>query len=341
MLPHRPRAFFAGALAGVAVLVTLLVGAALVADRTGSDFILIEPAPAAALAPVVQIDGEAPDPTSGQGVYYVAVLERQASQLDRVLARFDDDAELLRDPHSEDTEVQRDAVSRSQMSNSQMVAAAVAERKIGLPVRVDRDGVRITAVSPGTPADQAGLLAGDVIRQIDGHDVRSLDALRRALRAYDPGERVPIRIRRDDRERTITSGTTRDPDDASRPVLGILAEDDGRITLGREVTYRLSNVGGPSAGLAFAVEIYESLSERRLTSDRRVAITGELDLSGAVQPVGGVAQKAIGAARAGVELFIVPADNAAEARAAAHGRLDVVGVATFDQALAALRGAAD
>jgi PDZ domain-containing protein len=101
------------------------------------------------------------------------------------------------------------------------------------------------------------------------------------------------------------------------------------------VTIDAGNVGGPSAGLAFALEVMEKLG-RDVDHGHRVAATGEIELDGSVGEIGGVKQKTIGARKAGVDVFLVPAgDNAEEARRYADG-LRIVAVQNFRQALSAL-----
>ena len=91
-----------------------------------------------------------------------------------------------------------------------------------------------------------------------------------------------------------------------------------------------------SAGLAFTLEVYDALSGHRLAKGRKIAVTGTIDLDGNVGPIGGVKQKVIGAVREHADLVLVPVDNAADARAAAAGRITVIAVSTFNGALRAL-----
>jgi PDZ domain-containing protein len=101
------------------------------------------------------------------------------------------------------------------------------------------------------------------------------------------------------------------------------------------VKIEAGSIGGPSAGLPFALDVMEELG-RDVDRGHRVAATGELALDGSVNPVGGLKQKTIGARRAHVDVFLVPAgDNAAEDRRYANG-LRIVPVKSFRQALSAL-----
>jgi PDZ domain-containing protein len=142
-------------------------------------------------------------------------------------------------------------------------------------------------------------------------------------------------VRRDDATRVIEVGTIASPADGGRPIVGIQVEQFADIKLPIDVEIDLAGVGGPSAGLAFALDIVEEL---RGGVDRglNVAATGEIELDGDVLPIGGVKQKVIGARRTGADVFLVPAgDNAAEARRHA-GDLRIIPVESFGQALRAL-----
>jgi len=119
--------------------------------------------------------------------------------------------------------------------------------------------------------------------------------------------------------------------------MGVRVEDDAEITLPRKVEFKTKDIGGPSAGLPFALEIYNSLSDRSLVGDHRIAATGEIHLDGTVGAIGGAEQKAIGAREAGADVFLVPADNLAAAQKYAPKGLKIIPVHTFDEALEAIR----
>ena len=142
------------------------------------------------------------------------------------------------------------------------------------------------------------------------------------------GKVVPVRVR------TIDA-----PERRSRTIIGVGIAPDVKIALPVKVGIDLGRVGGPSAGLAFALDILEELGHN-VDHGLKVAATGELALDGRVGPIGGVKQKTIGAKRAGVDVFLVPAgDNAQEAKRYA-GDLRIIPVGSFRQALRALATAA-
>jgi Lon-like protease len=98
-----------------------------------------------------------------------------------------------------------------------------------------------------------------------------------------------------------------------------------------------NRIGGPSAGLMIALTVYDLVAEEDLATGRRIAGTGTIDANGTVGRVGSVREKTIAAIADGFEVLLVPASQAADARAAADGALEVIGVATIDDAIAALR----
>ena len=131
------------------------------------------------------------------------------------------------------------------------------------------------------------------------------------------------------------SRRSRTREDPKRAIIGVSASDDLTVKLPVRIKIDAGGVGGPSAGLAFALDILQELG-RNVAHGHKVAATGELALDGTVGPIGGVKQKTIGARKAGVDVFLVPAgENAREARRYAEG-LRIIPVKNFQQALRAL-----
>jgi PDZ domain-containing protein len=129
--------------------------------------------------------------------------------------------------------------------------------------------------------------------------------------------------------------TVADPRSKSHAIVGISIEPAVDIHLPVPVRIDAGNVGGPSAGLAFALEVMEKFGVN-VVRGHRVAATGEIFADGEVGPIGGIRQKTIGAHDTGVDAFLVPVGNAADARKAADG-LRIIPVKTFAQALHALK----
>lgn len=319
--------------AGGLVIGALTVGALWLLP---SDSYLLLPDVAKPLADKVKVEGEQPHPPGA--IYYVDVVVRKASLLEELasIAR-PDGADLVPEhalvaPGSNFGERRRQNLR--QMDRSQEVAAAVALRELGYDVEAEQEGALVVAVADDAPA--AGKIEPtDVVVGVDGKAVKTPDDLRRLIGTREPGESVRLRVRRDDATQVIEVGTVASSEETGRPIVGIQVEQSSNIRLPIDVEIDLGGVGGPSAGLAFALDIVEEL---RGNVDRglEVAATGAIELDGDVVSVGGVKQKVIGARRTGADVFLVPAgDNAEEARQHA-GDLQVIAVESFGQALRAL-----
>jgi Lon-like protease len=311
-------------LLGAAALVLWLVPA------SGYDIRLVDPAHPA--DPLVHVPGEKSSHPTGP-IYFVDVREREARLLERLFpfARADGSSIVPAPPVSSAVEQQ---IGQQDMTESQKVAAVVALDHLGYKVQARSDGVTIVLVQKGAPAAKV-LRTSDVIVSVDGRKVTSVLGLRAILAKHHPGDRVRVGFRRGGKLEEATIQTVADPQDPKRTLIGVSARDALQVTLPLRITINAGGVGGPSAGLAFALDIMQELG-RNVAHGHKVAATGELALDGTVGPIGGVKQKTLGVREAGVDDFLVPAgDNAREARRYADG-LRIVPVKNFPQALQAL-----
>lgn len=218
------------------------------------------------------------------------------------------------------------------------VASVVALRALGLPVQVE-SSPRIVGVLPNGPAAEQ-LLAGDIVRTINDVAVATADDLVTQARRLRNGDEVRLELEREGKAMTVqfTAGQT---PRMERPGLGVTVDTAPRgVQLPIDV--RLADdvhIGGPSAGLLFTITVYDLLAEENLLAGRRITGTGTMDVDGRVGRIGSVRQKVTTAIRDGYEIFLTPRSQAEEARTVADGRILVIGVDTFDEALAALRAA--
>jgi PDZ domain-containing protein len=297
-----------------------------------ADEFVFEPGTAKPLEQRVEVEDAKPARGS---VYYVDVFVRRSTRLEELLpfllpegSTVVPEGELLPPGTSE---ADRDRQTAADMQRSERVASAVALRAAGLDVEATPRGALVISVARDVPAS-GEVEPGDVIVAVDGSPVRTPDELRRAVGEREPGEPIELTVRRAGESVQVETETVPAPDDPNRPIIGIQVDQDADIELPIDVEIDLGQVGGPSAGLAFGLEILRMLG-RDVTKGCQVAATGELALDGSVLDVGGLKQKTIGARRTGVDVFLVPAgDNAAEARRYADD-LDIVPVETFQQAL--------
>ena len=285
------------------------------------------------VAPLVEVQG-GKDPMDG-GVYFVDVKVRKATILERLIPGLREGAtivpvEQVRPPGVSEEERRREELEEMQLS--QRVAAAVALRELGYKVVATPIGARIEVVDPDAPAS-GKLVSGDLITSAGGKPVTGPAGLRRVIRGSGTGRPLLLVVKRGDKRVEVSIRPVRGPQ--GTPMIGVIISQAADIQLPIRVKIDTDNVGGPSAGLAFALDLLEELG-RDVDHGNRIAVTGALELDGTVGEVGGVKQKTVGVERAGIKVFLVPAgDNAAEARRYADG-IRIVPVTSFQQALRSL-----
>jgi PDZ domain-containing protein len=320
--------------AGLFLLLVLVVVLYLL--PSDSDYVFL-PDRAHALAPLVKIPGER-RPTDGGGIYFVDVRFRKARLLEQLfpgLAGSGATVVPVEDVRARGvSESQQHRQDLHDMAISQRIGAAVALKRLGYPVRERPTGILVEGFVAKTVPAARVLRLGDKIIAVDRRSAVSFAQLRRIVGRHRPGDRIHVRYLRDGKVRQATVMTVADPEHPTRTLIGIAGEPTVDITLPIRVRIDTRGVGGPSAGLAFALDLMEELG-RDVDRGYRVAATGALGLDGSVGKIGAIKQKTIGAREARVDVFLVPKGNAAEARKFAHG-LRVIPVEDFPQALHAL-----
>ncbi|MGW5211515.1 YlbL family protein [Streptomyces sp. NPDC004051] len=249
---------------------------------------------------------------------------------------------LYPDGKTEEESTQENAEEFSQSQESAKVAALKA---LDVPVK---SWVIVSSVVKGSPAE-GKLHAGDVIKSVDGSAVRKPADVAELVTEHKPGDDVEFTIvpakeqaaaEKENRAPTRTEKVTiitAASDDAGnkRAIVGIAAGTDHTFPFSIDI--KLADVGGPSAGLMFALGIYDKLTPGSLTGGAFVAGTGTIDDAGKVGPIGGVQMKTVGARAKGARYFLTPADNCAAAAEDIPEGLTLIKVDTIDDALDALK----
>jgi PDZ domain-containing protein len=214
---------------------------------------------------------------------------------------------------------------------SQDSATAAAFCELGYP-----RGFGIIALPQGSPS-QGKLRAGDQFISVDGTPITNRTDLDAVLKKLAPGTTVPVVV--DRAGKTVTEmvklgtvPTTQGADQRSGGYLGV--EPDNTCLAPFTVDLGLGNqIGGPSAGMMFALGIMDKIGPTDLTDGRFIAGTGTIDAKGNVGPIGGIALKMIAAKAKGATVFLAPAGNCSDVRKATPAGLDVVKVSTLHQAV--------
>ncbi|WP_147392044.1 YlbL family protein [Amnibacterium setariae] len=294
-------------------------------------------------APLITIEGEKTYPTSGRlDLLTVSVLgtaQGGPSWLDLAEAWIDPQKAVIPleavFPRGE-TQQQADRESAAQMTGSQQSAIAAALSRLG-----DDVGGTVTVGTVQRGSAAAGRLEeGDVVTSFDGEAITDSCSLQNAV--LEHGARpATVVVRRDGATRSVRVVPKRVPDGSggTRPLLGVAttAKIDPPFT----VDLRIDDVGGPSAGMMFALGIVDRLTPGSLTGGRHVAGTGTICGDGEVGAIGGIVQKMAAARAAGATLFLAPEENCGEVVGHIPSGLDVVPVSTLSGAIETLEKVRD
>ena len=322
---HRlGRLILAGALAGAITAGMFWVGVPLVT---------VEPGPTADANALVKIEGTETFSPQGRHLVTTVLVVDRATIATALWGWALPEVDVV--PRSAiypkgSTQRDIDREVADQMDDSQVNAKVAALRTLGHSVV--QEGLLVKRTLAGTPGARE-LKAGDVLLQMDGTPINDLDDWTHTLDSKRIGDKVNLAIEREGAaiSKTLEVVTLAG---APQPDLGI--EVAPAYDFPFKVTIDAQEIGGPSAGLTFALTIAELLTPQDLTRGRTIADTGTIDDDGTVGAVGGVEQKVVSAKRKGVDIFLVPRANYAEARRAADNVLRVIPVSNLREALEAL-----
>lgn len=312
-----------------------------VVDVAPECFAALRPGPTENALELVDIPGEDTSESAGQLVLTTVAVKSDLGLGDLWELRGDPTSRRvdrsLYFPDDVDEDVTRDQF-RAQMQESTQAAAVAALRHLGYDL--DATGVRVVAVVPDGPTEGV-IEEGEVLVGLTGAPVTDIEELLALLDPLAPGDTVELAVETSDgtvETRTVT--VDENPDDPTRAFLGLLLVT--RIDVPLDIDVDTGRIGGPSAGLMFALTIVDKLTDEDLTGGRVIAGTGEIALDGRVGPIGGIQQKIPGAidredGAPPAEVFLVPRDNVEEARGAAVTQpILLVPVDTLDDAVDAL-----
>lgn len=224
------------------------------------------------------------------------------------------------------------------MENSQKDAIAAALTELGHEFS---STLTVVEAQPESPADGV-LLPDDVILTVNGETFPDVAGLRATIAANGSGSPAMFVVERDGLEQTLDITPVLSDGENPVPIVGILVGSDYDFPF--TVKIQLENVGGPSAGMMFAIGIIDKLTPGAINAGELVAGTGTITATGEVGPIGGIRQKLYGASGAGADWFLAPEANCDEVTGHIPAGLRVFAIKTLDDALtalAAIRSAGD
>ncbi|OMP68508.1 SepM family pheromone-processing serine protease [Domibacillus epiphyticus] len=264
------------------------------------------------LDPIVHVDGGDENDT---GTFMLTTIRMGPANIySYIWAYIKDYEEILpkedvRYPHESDSEYNARQVHL--MDSSQQNAITVAFDEAGKTYEWLYQGIKVLAVYPDMPAEDV-LEAGDRIIGIDGQKVKQSKNMTDYVQSKEPGETVTVKYEREEKQNEAEIELKAFAELDGKSGLGISLADDRVLKSDPEVNLEAEEIGGPSAGLMFTLEIYDQLLEDDIAAGLRIAGTGTISSDGTVGRIGGIEQKVVAADRAGAEVFFAPDDELPE-----------------------------
>lgn len=303
-------------------------------------YYITRPGSAMELSPIVVVeDGD----ESEQGEFMLTtVLMGKANVFSYLLAKVKDYYYIYKeeDIRQEDESDEEYYVRQLyMMTSAKLNAVETAFTYANIPYEKTYKGVYVLSVLDTLPASKV-IQAGDSITKINGETLTTSEQLINKVSNHEAGDIINLTIVRDGLEQQVDVqlGMV----DENRVGIGITLVDDKEIITEPEVFIDSSDIGGPSAGLMFSLEIYSQLQEGDLTKGYNIAGTGTISADGIVGPIGGVEQKVVAADHSNADIFFAPLDNGnpnsdyvnAKKTAEEIGTdMQIVGVNTFEDAI--------
>ncbi len=314
-------------------LATLLTGAGMAASVVDVPYYAYEPGPVYELDQFVEAAGA--EDVNGEFLMLTVALP-EVTALEFLVAWFDPAVDLVERervrPVGVSVEEYRQRNLQS-MLESKNTAIFVALDYLGYEVSLAGDGVLVAGIIEGTGSEGV-LEVGDVVTSIEGVPVFVNTDATTEIGKHDIGELLDLVVLRDGEELDLSIELSEHTQDEGRPMVGFLATTyNWRYESEVEVDIDSQNIGGPSAGLMYALTIIDLLSPEDLLDGTIVAGTGTIDPDGNVGAIGGIRQKLVAAEREGAQYALVPEGNWEAAQTAPIDELQLVKVATLDDAL--------
>lgn len=312
----------------------LAAGAAVGAWSVELPFYAFSPGPVGDAIDVVVSDETVAIYEPDGELFFLTVSLQEVNLYEAVAAAVDPAVDLvrreaIRPPDESDEEFKERNLDS--MDRSIDTAVAVALDRAGVEMTVESDGVEVVDIVEGSGSEGV-LEPGDIITAVDGEPVQLAGDIGVVIGELEPGAVVELDVVRDGEPMTVDVELTAS-EDGTRPLIGIIAQTaNPRYPIAIES----ANIGGPSAGMMYTLAIMDLLIDGDLTKGHVVAGTGTISSDGRVGPIGGIRQKVVAAEAAGADLMLVPQDNYEAALTAERESMELIPVATIDDALAAL-----
>lgn len=212
------------------------------------------------------------------------------------------------------------------MKSSQNAAISQALKLADRPYKFSYEGVYVMSILADSNFKNK-INIGDTVTAVDGHSFKNNQAFMNYVQAKNIDDEVNITVLQDSKEKTVNGELIKLPK-TNKAGIGITLVDHTEVESKDKIEFKTDNIGGPSAGLMFTLEIYDQLTKRNLTQGKKIAGTGTIDDKGAIGRIGGIDKKVVSADKKGVEIFFAPDDKLS----AAEKKIDPKALSNYQEA---------
>ncbi len=307
-----------------------MAGLVIAAWNVELPYVAFSSGPVADAADVVVAESVDTYPPSGS-LLMLTIVSQEVNVIEAMVAAFDPHIDLVRiEALRSPDETEEDYRLRNLSLMDDSVRAAITAALDWLGYEMVPQEILIIEVSPEVPASDL-LEPGDRILAVDGADVVRSTDLTALVDSKSPGDTVTITVSREGVVTMVDVELVARQDEPDRPMIGIAIREITEPPF--PIDIESGNIGGPSAGMMYTLAILDYLTPGELTGGEVVAGTGTITADGSVGAIGGVRQKVVGAAAAGAKYVLVPESNYAEALTAGVDGVEIVAIASLDDAL--------
>jgi PDZ domain-containing protein len=334
---NKSKSFISKPLARFGIFIVVVAMLSYVLIEIPMPYMINSPGTAEEIKPMISVEG---GDQQEQGAFMLTTVSvSYANMMMLMLSYLNPHAEIV--PKEPDRDRQQYEVQqRYYMSNSQSNAIMAAYDKAGVEYQILPQYVFIVGLSKDVKT-KGDFAAGDVIKKVNGTEVKGFEALTNVLHGKKAGDVVSVELEREGKpiEQQVELVPIPDKENKDRAGLGVSVGEVQDVVPNNdkeEVKFVNTRIGGPSAGLMFTLEIYNQLTPGDLSKGHRIAGTGTITKEGEVGSIGGVQFKIVAADKEGAEIFFVPKDNYEVAKAKADSiktNMKIVSVKTLDDAL--------
>jgi len=271
-------------------------------------YYIFQPGSVEELGSKVTVEGG--DKTSKGNLYLTTVLSLRASNIYYLaygMIAPHTDLRKVVEVRGDMSDEEYSKILEHMMTTSQQHALVAGLRAAGEEVNVESNGIFVTSILATSNA-KGKLNIGDVITQVDDQPVAKASDFLEYLSNKKAGDAVKLMFNRDGTVKTETVELIPIKNSPNQSGVGIGPEDQYKVETNRTVKISAEDIGGPSAGLMFSLEVYNQLTSGDITKGYEIAGTGTIDMDGNVGQIGGIREKITAVEKAGMDIFFCPAD---------------------------------